>query len=316
MGISAYLKDIGRGAQGARPLSRAQAADLLGQVLDGQCTDLEVGAFCVAMRIKGETPEEMAGFLDAVHARLPLLDSATHHPVVVLPSYNGARKQPVLTPLLALLLARKGLPVLVHGTPTEDARVTSAQVLAAMGLPVHDVRAPLQGGSVHAVPTEALLPGLKRLLDVRRTIGLRGPAHSLVKLMNPVRGPALVVGSYTHPEYAQTMTDTFTRLGAHAMLLRGTEGEPVADARRIPAMDVFLHGVPTRVQQAQAGPLDRLPMLPERIDADTTAAYALAVMQGLLPAPEPLMRQVEHIVRACKAIVAEGDSSCLATLNA
>jgi anthranilate phosphoribosyltransferase len=65
MGISQYIKEIGRGKEGARSLTRAHAADLLGQVLDGQVTDLEVGAFCLAMRIKGETPEEMAGFLDA-----------------------------------------------------------------------------------------------------------------------------------------------------------------------------------------------------------------------------------------------------------
>ena len=76
------------------------------------------------MRIKGETPEEMAGFLDAVHERLEMLP-ASARPLVVLPSYNGARKLPVLTPLLALLLARNGLPVLVHGTATEDRRVSS-----------------------------------------------------------------------------------------------------------------------------------------------------------------------------------------------
>jgi anthranilate phosphoribosyltransferase len=43
--------------------AREQAADLLGQVLRRKVTDLEIGAFCLAMRIKGETPEEMAGFL-------------------------------------------------------------------------------------------------------------------------------------------------------------------------------------------------------------------------------------------------------------
>ena len=69
MGISQYLKEIGRGKQGARPLAREQAADLFGQVLDGQVSDLEIGAFCIAMRVKGETPEEMCGFLDAAHAR-------------------------------------------------------------------------------------------------------------------------------------------------------------------------------------------------------------------------------------------------------
>ena len=57
MSISHYIKEIGRGKDGARPLSRAQSADLLGQVLDGQVTDLEIGGFCLAMRIKGETPE-------------------------------------------------------------------------------------------------------------------------------------------------------------------------------------------------------------------------------------------------------------------
>ena len=72
MSISHYIKEIGRGKDGARPLTRAQAADLLGQVLDGVVTDLEIGGFCLAMRIKGETPEEMAGFLDAVHQRLNL----------------------------------------------------------------------------------------------------------------------------------------------------------------------------------------------------------------------------------------------------
>ena len=120
MGISQYIKEIGRGKQGARSLSREHAADLFGQVLDGAVTDLEVGAFCMAMRIKGETPEEMAGFLDATHARMHHVP-AGGEPVVVLPSYNGARKLPVLTPLLALLLARRGLPVLIHGTATESA---------------------------------------------------------------------------------------------------------------------------------------------------------------------------------------------------
>ena len=70
VGISQYLKDIGRGKEGARSLARAQAADLFGQILDGAVTDLEIGAYCIAMRVKGETAEEMCGFLDATQARL------------------------------------------------------------------------------------------------------------------------------------------------------------------------------------------------------------------------------------------------------
>lgn len=238
MAIGNYIKEIGRGKDGARALNRAQAADLLGQVLDGTVTDLEVGAFCLAMRIKGETAEEMAGFLDAVRNRMALLP-AGEMPVVVIPSYNGARKLPLLTPLLALLLAREGLPVLIHGAPTEDKRVFVSKVLTALGLSAQAAPKSIANGSVTFVPTGALLPGLQRLLDVRRVVNLRNPAHSLVKLMNPVDGPALLVSSYTHPEYAVSMADTFALVQANALLIRGTEGEAVADARRTPKMQAL-----------------------------------------------------------------------------
>lgn len=304
MGISQYLKVIGRGKVGARNLPRDQATDLMGQVLDGTASDLEVGAFCIAMRVKGETPEEMAGFLDAVHERLEMLP-ASARPLVVLPSYNGARKLPVLTPLLALLLARDGVPVLVHGTATEDRRVSSQDVLAALGIAAMQEVDEIDAGSVAFAPTALLLPGLERLLDVRRTLGLRNSAHSLVKLMDPlapVAGDSLIVGSYTHPEYAESMAATIALTGADAMLLRGTEGEPVADPRRTPQMDGFLSGRTVRLQEAQGGPLTALPTLPPTTDAASTAAYTRAVLSGELPVPEPIARQVEHILHLLRKI--------------
>ena len=296
MSISHYIKDIGRGKDGARSLSREQATDLFGQVLDGSVTDLEIGGFCLAMRIKGETPDEMAGFLDATRARLQQLPD-NGLTTVVLPSYNGARKLPVLTPLLALLLAREGAAVLVHGTATEDKRVSSEAVFTALGRPARSVVGALGPGECAFVPTEVLNPGLKRLLDVRRVVGLRNPAHSLVKLMNPCEGRALIVGSYTHPEYAVSMADTFALVGAHALLLRGTEGEPVADARRTPQMDAFRDGQRHLLQPAQEGSLASLPDLPKDISAEATAAYIRAVLDGHLPVPAPIALQVAHILR-------------------
>jgi anthranilate phosphoribosyltransferase len=296
MAISSYIKTIGRGKEGARALTREQAADLMGQVLDGRVSDLELGAFCLAMRIKGETPEEMAGFLDATHARLRRVAQG-NVPTVVLPSYNGARKLPVLTPLLAMLLARRGLAVVLHGTSTEDSRVGSAAVCAALGLREQTEPQPARAGEVQLLPTAALHEGLERLLQVRRVVGLRNPGHALVKLMNPCDGPALVVGSYTHPEYAVSMAATFALTGQRAMLLRGTEGEPVADARRTPQMDLFDHGRTWRVQDAQAGPLARLPELPGP-DASDTAAYTEQVLAGQRPVPEPIATQVEHLATA------------------
>jgi anthranilate phosphoribosyltransferase len=297
MSISHYIKDIGRGRDGARALDRAQATDLMGQILGGQVSDLELGAFCIAMRIKGETDQEMAGFLDATHARLQLISASS--PVVVLPSYNGARKLPVLTPLLAHLLAREGLAVVMHGTATESTRITSQEVLSAMGVQALTQARKVQAGEVVFAPTEVLCSGLKRLLDVRRVVGLRNPAHSLVKLMNPTTAAdALLVSSYTHPEYAVSMAATFELTGARALLLRGTEGEVVADARRTPQMDAFVRGIRTPLVETQAGSLVKLPELPTDIDAATTARYTQAVLSGDLPVPAPLAAQVQAVLKA------------------
>lgn len=300
MGISHYIKEIGRGVRGARPLSREQAADLFGQVLDGTVTDLEVGGFCLAMRIKGETPEEMAGFLDATHARLNHLP-AGERPLVVLPSYNGARKLPVLTPLLALLLAREGLPVLVHGSATETTRVLASNVLQALGVPpLAEVRA-IAPGEVGFAPTELLNPALKRLLDVRRVVGLRNPGHSVVKLMQPTLGPAVVVASYTHPEYARTMAKTFELMAMTALLSRGLEGEVVSDPRRTAQIDGFVRGVRSELQAQQAGTASEVPGLPKEIDVATTAGYTRRVLDGELPVPEAIATQVRHITQLALA---------------
>jgi anthranilate phosphoribosyltransferase len=295
MGISQYIKEIGRGKQGARSLGREQAKDLFGQVLDGTVTDLEIGGFCLAMRIKGETAEEMAGFLDATYARLHLVP-AGDKPVIVLPSYNGARKLPVLTPLLALLIARRGLPVLIHGTATESSRVFVPNVLQALDIHALPAVRAIEPGEAAYVPTELLSPGLKRLLDVRRAVGLRNSSHSLVKLMNPCAGPAVVVSSYTHPEYAVSMAAIFELMGSTALLLRGTEGEVVADARRLPQMDGFIAGRRVALQEGQKGTLTDLPDLPREIDADTTAAYIQDVLAGRKPVPASMALQVEHIL--------------------
>jgi anthranilate phosphoribosyltransferase len=284
MSIQHYLKEIGRGKDGARALRRDQAADLMGQLLDGQVDDLATGAFCVAMRIKGETPEEMAGFLDAIHQRLPAL-AAPQQPWIVLPSYNGARKLPVLTPLLALLLAREGLPVLLHGSTTESSRTTSAQVLLALGHAPATALTDIAPGQLLHCATARCTP-VQRLLNARAAIGLRNPSHSLVKLLNPLgrSGHDLVVGSYTHPEYATSMAATQALVGATA-LLRGTEGEPVADPRRHPAMTAVLRGQLQPLQENQRGTLTDLPALPPSHDVESTARYIENVLASASPFP-------------------------------
>jgi anthranilate phosphoribosyltransferase len=303
MAIGHFIKEIGRGKEGARALSREQAADMFGQILDGLVSDLEVGAFCIAMRIKGETTQEMCGFLDATQQRLTKIQNCPTQPSrasVVIPSYNGARKLPVLTPLLALLVAREGFPVVIHGTATEDRRVFTSEVLAALGIPAQSTMEPLANGRVAFYPTALLHAGLQRLLDVRRAVNLRNPAHSLVKLLHPCEGPQVLVTSYTHPEYATAMEQVLGAMLATAMLIRGTEGEAVADLRRLPKMTCMVNGRSDAVLEHQVGVLSDLPEMPP-CDAQSTANYIQAILNGTLPIPLPIALQVQHIVRLAQA---------------
>lgn len=295
MAIQHYIKEIGRGARGAKALDRAQAADLLGQILDGQVSDYEVGAFCIAMRIKGETAEEMCGLWDAVHARMARFGSPGPVPAVIIPSYNGARRLPTLTPLLALLLAREGLPVLVHGMQTEASRTSVFAVLQRLGISTLPQAGILEPAQVTAMHTATLLPALARLLAVRQVIGLRNPGHSVAKLLQPVAGPALLLGSYTHPEYLPMLQATLMQLDLNALLSRGLEGEVCADPRRTPQYDGFVHGHHQLLQARAAGTDSEVPGLPDSIDADSTARYTEAVLAGRLPVPAALAQQVQHV---------------------
>ena len=96
------IKEIGRGKNGARSMSRADAHELYAAMLAGRVSQLELGGILLAMRIKGESVDEIAGFLDAAEAGFaPLAAPAGPYAPVVIPSYNGARKMANLTPLLA-----------------------------------------------------------------------------------------------------------------------------------------------------------------------------------------------------------------------
>lgn len=299
MSIAPYLREIGRGKEGARDLPRDKAFDLMSQLLDGQLSDIEKGGFALAMRIKGETPEELAGFMDAVVPRTLAFQAPS--PAIVLPSYNGARKLPNLTPLLALLLAREGVPVLVHGPLTDSARTTSAEIFAALGLPpvatAGEAQTRWASGQPAFMAVDVLHPPLAALLALRAVLGLRNSGHTLAKLLPAIPG-ALRVVNHTHPEYATSLGAFLAQTQATAMLMRGTEGEPVADARRLPALRCFVHGIPddTLSVEAQGGSLLEVPDLPPAIDAPATAAFIRSLLAGALPVPAPIIRQVNSLM--------------------
>jgi anthranilate phosphoribosyltransferase len=315
MSIAPYIKEIGRGKEGARSLTREQAYDLMSRLLDGKVSDLEIGAFALAMRIKGESVAELSGFVDAVSERcMPI---PTDAPTVLLPSYNGARKLPNLTVLLAMLLAQEGVQVLVHGPVHDPNRVTTAEVFFDLGLPIARDAADVHAAWARREPvflrTEALCEPLARLLDVRWVVGLRNSGHTVAKVL-PVCPGALRVVNYTHPEYATLLADYLAASHADALLMRGTEGEPVADARRTPRVDAYVAGQlrPELGLAAHDGVLTTLPVLPRSQDAATTARYVQSVVSGAVPAPQPIVNQVELVLRALAAMRAAAARECSA----
>jgi hypothetical protein len=90
------------------------------------------------------------------------------------------------------------------------------------------------------------------------------------------------------------------------MLLRGTEGEAVADARRLPRLEVWLRGQREEplCSAAQDGPLSTLPSLPTAIDAATVATYIQQVLAGELPLPAPIEQQSDRLLKALGALQA------------
>jgi anthranilate phosphoribosyltransferase len=314
MSISAYLKVIGRGAHGAKPLDRAAAADLMGQVLDGVVSDLEIGAFALAMRMKGETLAELLGFIDAVEQRCQRIVSPL--PVVVIPSYNGARRLPNLTPLLAMLLAQQGARVLVHGPQRDPARVSSAEIFHDLGLHAARQQADVEAAWARREPafvaTSTLSAPLQSLLDVRWVVGVRNAGHTVAKMFNPIEGArCLRLASFTHPEFGKLMTDWARQQQVDCQLLRGTEGEPVADPRRQPRIDGWIGGMwrPELSLPAFEGVLSELPLLPRTNDAASTALYIQEVLSGERPAPAPLLRQVALLTAALTVIGVGGPAS-------
>src|ERR1019366_690890 len=109
MNWGTLIEENGRGPNGARDLDEEDAWRMFAAMLDGAVPELELGGIMIALRIKGESVAELRGFQRAAAERMQRLVAPAGAPrPVVLPSYNGARRQPNLLPLLALLLTRAG----------------------------------------------------------------------------------------------------------------------------------------------------------------------------------------------------------------
>ena len=307
-----FIKEIGRGKDGARSLSQDDAQLLYGAMLAGRVSDLEMGGILLSMRIKGESVDEIAGFLAAAEASTTLLSAPAQsiYAPVIIPTYNGAHKKANLTPLLALLLARKGVPVLVHGVLHDAGRVTTAEIFEALGHPLAHTVDEAEAHMAQHLPAfmaiDALSPAMTRILGMRRVLGVRNSTHTLVKILQPFKDAALRLSSYTHPEYLLMLQHYFGQVAPHArgdaLLMRGTEGETVANTARAQQIDWYHGGECSTLVHTHPSVSGDLPNTPQELDAASTAQWIRAVMAGEIPVPPNIADQVEHCAMVAKLI--------------
>ncbi|WP_426508452.1 DNA-binding protein YbiB [Serratia proteamaculans] len=296
MDYTKIIKEIGRGKNHARDLDRETAFQLYQKMLADEVGELELGGILIAMRIKGEAEEEMIGFYQAMQQQVIRLQAPSGRPMpVVLPSYNGARKQANLTPLLALLLQRVGLPVVVHGVLDDSTRVTSAEIFQALGLPwsqdAAHAQQRLDAGEVVFIPVSTLSAPLERQLGLRWRMGVRNSAHTLAKLATPfAEQDVLRIVSVSHPEYVGRVASFFRQIGARGLLMHGTEGEAYANPQRCPQIHYMVNGEQQVLLERPAQ--DEIPDLPAAKDAETTARWTERCLAGEVAIPLAIQRQI------------------------
>lgn len=303
------IKEIGRGKNHARDLDFDTARGLYTRMLEGDVPDLELGGILIALRIKGEGEAEMLGFYEAMQQRTMRLTPPVAKPMpIVIPSYNGARKQANLTPLLAILLHKLGFPVVVHGVSEDPTRVVSETIFALLGIEAThhagQAQARLDGHQPVYIPVSALCPPLEKQLALRWIMGVRNSAHTLAKLATPFeKDAALRLSSVSHPEYVPRVGKFFSDIGGRGLLMHGTEGEVYANPQRCPQINL-IDAQGSRVIYERQNELADV-VLPAAKDAETTAKWIERCLAGSEPVPQSI-----KIEMAC-CLVATGESETL-----
>jgi anthranilate phosphoribosyltransferase len=221
-----FVRILGKGKRGARNLTRAEAREAMGMLLDDKVEETQLGAFLMLLRHKEESAEEMAGFAEAIRERL-------HPPSIAVdldwPSYAGKKRHLPWFLLAAKALAQSGVRILMHGGGAHTAgRLYSEQFLELLDIPLcHDwaaVEQTLENRRLAFMPLGAWMPQLQRMINLRNTLGLRSPIHSLARILNPL-GARCGLQSIFHPGYQAVHREASQLLGDSAVVIKGEGGE-------------------------------------------------------------------------------------------
>ncbi|MDT7808877.1 MAG: anthranilate phosphoribosyltransferase [Acidobacteriota bacterium] len=227
-------------------LRREEAASLLDALLDGSATDAQIGAALVALAVKGETIEELAGLATAMRARAVRIRTRHTRFVDTAGTGSSAAKTFNVSTAAAFVIAGAGLPVAKHGSRAATSHSGSADVLGALGINVTATPevseacldelgicfmfAPLYHGAT------ARVAGVRRELGVHTTFNLLGP------LTNPAGAPRQIIGVW-HEALVEPLAHTLLALGAErAWVVHGRDG-----------LDEVTLAAPTLVAEVESG---------------------------------------------------------------
>ncbi|MGB4074594.1 glycosyl transferase family protein [Pseudomonas sp.] len=221
-----FVRMLGKGKRGARNMTRDEAREAMGMLLDDKVEDSQLGAFLMLLRHKEESAEEMAGFAEAVRARLQA-------PAIQVdldwPSYAGKKRHLPWFLLAAKALASSGVRILLHGGgPHTAGRLYSEQVLTTLQIPLcrnwQEVEQALNAQQLGFIPLGDWMPQLQRMIELRNILGLRSPIHSLARILNPL-GARCGLQSIFHPGYQAVHREASQLLGDTAVVIKGEGGE-------------------------------------------------------------------------------------------
>ena len=222
-----YVRIVGKGKNGARSLSYDEAYQAFSMILKNEVLDVQLGAFLMLLRVKEESVDELAGFVQATRDQLNFkkLDVDLDWS-----SYAGKRKHYPWFILAALTLAKHGYNIVMHGASGHTMnRVYTEQVLTYLGYPIcqNDAKVEQQLLQQHFayIPLEVISPILADLIALRNVMGLRSPIHTLARLINPFNAKATLQAIF-HPAYRGSHQQAAFRLGyKNSAVIKGEGGE-------------------------------------------------------------------------------------------
>jgi anthranilate phosphoribosyltransferase len=209
-----------------RDLSVEETAWAMGEVLAGEATPVQVAGFAVALRAKGETPEEMTGLVEAMYASATPLDIDGRLLDIV--GTGGDRSFSVnISTMAAIVAAGAGARVVKHGNRSASSKSGSADVLEALG-----VRLDIAADQVASVVDQAGItfcfaptfhPAMRHTGVPRRELGIATTFNFLGPLSNPAKPQAQAIGC-ADARMAPILADVFARRGVDAWVFRGDDG--------------------------------------------------------------------------------------------